>query len=779
MKRLLFLLVLSIPAFVAGHAQNVPTDRWNIHLPYGNGNSVCEGDGVIYVGTSGGLYTVKQEDFSLQRYSTVNGLSDVNVSAVGYSKEAGCLIVGYENGNIDLMKGDHITNIKDILNASSITFKKIRNITIHGTKAYLACDFGIAVMDLKKEETPTYVIFSTPGGLEMAVHQVAVADNGTIIAASDAGLYHFSGTGIFQDFGAWTRYPGIFVGTYNAVVNHNGTLYANYSRKMSNDIDNQDTLYRFNGNTWQAWDSVSARTVRSLDAQNGKLTILLAPPTGFTGTAIVKNEDGGNHAYLNDDFLFMGVRGFTDSRGVTWIAHGSAGVILLYNYDKRDYILPDGPFSNRSYRMAHNGKSLWVAAGGMSPTFAPLFSVDGVFRLTDNSKWEYFNTVNTPMLANAADFLEVLPSPTNPDVAYAVSYGSAIYQISGNTVVAKYDSSNTGGALNKAPLYGSILGSCLSLDDDGALWVGMAFTNRPLAVRKPDGTWQSFTIPGVGSGDAINTIKALKNGQVWISVRGKGIYVIKHDAYGSISQVRNVNTNTGTGALPSPYVHSIVEDKDGEVWVGTENGFIIFYNPETVLGNASFNGVQPVVQASDGNNEKLLDGVWVKEIYVDGGNRKWMATYGAGAYLMSPDGYTIQKHFLKANSPLLSDNLLSVTIHPTAGNVYFGTDLGIISYRGDATEATDQFDELVYAFPNPVRESFTGPITITGLASNAQLKITDISGQLIFQTKANGGTAVWSGNNFDGRRAKTGVYLVFASNEDGSEKEVTRILVIN
>lgn len=779
MKRLLFLLAALSAWYLPGRAQNVPTGQWDIHLPYGNGNSVCEGDGYIYVGTATGMYSVKQDGLDIKRYSTVNGLSDVGVSALGYSAEARCLIIGYANGNIDLMKGSSIINIKDIIGASSITFKKISSITIRGKLAYLACDFGIAVIDLEKEETPAYVIFSTAAGLEMPVHQVAIADDGTIAAASDAGLYRYSGTGAFQDFGAWTRYPNVFVGTYNAVVNHAGTLYANYSRKLSNGIDNQDTVYRFDGNTWQVWDTVIGRTVRSLDVQNGKFTLVMAPVSGFTGTVLVKNPDGTDLVRLDDDFMFEAVRGFTDSQGITWVAHANLGVVRVFNHHDRNIYYPPGPFSGGSYRMTHDGKSLWVAAGGMSPGFSPLYHVDGVLRLNEEDKWDYFNLVNSPLMAGSSDYLDIVTDPSKEGVTYAIAYRGGIFRISGNTVTDRYDSSTTGGALVKAPLFDAVLGSSLSMDDNGALWVGMAFSSKPLAVRKPNGTWQSFTIPGVGQGDAVNVVKAMSNGQIWVSVRGKGIYVIKHDNYTSISQARNINSNSGSGSLPSLYVQAIVQERDGEVWVGTENGFIIFYSPDVILTSSAFNGVIPVVVAADGNNEKLLDGVFVRDIYVDGGNRKWMATYGAGAYLISADGYTIQKHFMKNNSPLLSDNLLSVTVHPLEGNVYFGTDIGIISYRGDATSATDNFSDHVYAFPNPVRAEFTGPVTISGLAQDAQLKITDISGQLVYQTKANGGTAVWSGNGFDGRRAKTGVYLVFASNTDGTQKEVTRILVVN
>ena len=778
MKKILLLFFCILSLWYSGNTQNVGTGQWNVHLSYGNGTSACEGDGYVYVGTSSGFYSINQDNLSLKRYSTVNGLSDVGVSAMGYSTDASTLIICYSNGNIDLMKGTEIINIKDIITASSITFKKILNVTIKGKLAYLASEFGIAVVDLEKEEVPSYVIFSGTNGIEMPVRQVAVMDNGTVVAASDAGLYYYSGVGAFQDFGAWTRYPGVYVGTYNSVVNHNGKLYSSYSRSLSNGIDNQDTIYTYNGTSWQVWDSIMGRTVRSLDVQNGKLSILLAPISGYTGTLIVKNEDGTNHAYLNDDFLFPGVNAFTDSKGVSWVAHASLGVIRVTDYDQRNFHYPEGPFSGGSYRMKHNGKYLWVATGGVTSTFNNLYRIDGILRLSNEDKWDHFNLISQPTMAGSYDFLDIALTD-NEDVIYTVANSGAAYQISGNAVPAKFDTTNTNGAFIKAPLYSNVLPASIGLDNNGALWVGTCYTNRPLAVRKSDGTWRSFTIPGITLTDAVNVVTPLNNGQIWISVRGKGIYAIKHDNYNSIIQVKNINTNTGSGELPSPYVYTIAQDKDGEVWVGTETGFSIFYNPEVVLGNSGFNGVTPVVVATDGNNEKLLDGVFIRDIFIDGGNRKWMATYGAGAYLLSADGYTIQKHFLKSNSPLLSDNLLCVTGHPDQGNIYFGTDLGIISYRSDATQADDNFSENVFAFPNPVRPENAGPVTITGLAQNSQLKITDISGQLIYQTQANGGTATWNLNSFGGKRAQTGVYLVFAANADGSQKEVTRILIIN
>jgi flagellar hook assembly protein FlgD len=145
---------------------------------------------------------------------------------------------------------------------------------------------------------------------------------------------------------------------------------------------------------------------------------------------------------------------------------------------------------------------------------------------------------------------------------------------------------------------------------------------------------------------------------------------------------------------------------------------------------------------------------------------------------MSEDGTTELQHFTTDNSPLVSDNIITIAINQGNGEVFFGTEKGIISYKGTATEGALTHTD-VYAYPNPVRESYTGTIAIKGLVTDADVKITDISGALIYQTKALGGQAVWDGKNFVGEKAHTGIYLVFSTNEDGSQTVVTKIMIVN
>jgi len=167
----------------------------------------------------------------------------------------------------------------------------------------------------------------------------------------------------------------------------------------------------------------------------------------------------------------------------------------------------------------------------------------------------------------------------------------------------------------------------------------------------------------------------------------------------------------------------------------------------------------------------------VTSIAIDGGNRKWMGT-GRGVWLFNPTGEALVHHFTTANSPLLSDNILDIEINAQTGEVFFATDKGLVSFRGDATEGTAVFQQ-VKIFPNPVTSAFMGTVAINGLATDAIVKITDISGKMIWQTQAQGGTASWNVQDYHGKRAATGIYLVFASTPDGSESAVGKIAVID
>ena len=225
-------------------------------------------------------------------------------------------------------------------------------------------------------------------------------------------------------------------------------------------------------------------------------------------------------------------------------------------------------------------------------------------------------------------------------------------------------------------------------------------------------------------------------------------------------------------------VYSIVEDLDGNIWVGTDQGPLIYYNPDKVL-DEDLRAFRIKIPRNDGTDlaDFMLGTEMITTIAVDGANRKWLGTNSSGAYLLSPDGTTRIINYNEQNSPILSNSIVTLSVDNKSGDVWFGTSKGIQSVRTDATVGGEKFIN-VYTFPNPVREDFTGNVTITGLMRDSQIRITDISGNIVYETVYNGGLATWDLKTYNGKRVSTGVYLVFCASNDGTESTVTKMLVI-
>lgn len=239
------------------------------------------------------------------------------------------------------------------------------------------------------------------------------------------------------------------------------------------------------------------------------------------------------------------------------------------------------------------------------------------------------------------------------------------------------------------------------------------------------------------------------------------------------NQLQYISTGAGSGNLPSENVKSLALDRDGQMWVGTDRGVVVFDNPSAIFSGKNFDAYTPVFE-----RRRLLGNETITSIAIDGGNRKWTGTRN-GIFLFGPDGTELVSNFNEKNSPLPSNEILYITAEPNTGEIYIRTPKGMVSYRGTSTEGTlTQDGSGVKVFPNPVRPGFDGQIGIEGLVENAVVKITDIAGNLVFETRANGGTAVWNGNTLSGKRVETGIYLIFSANAKGEESLVSRLAVV-
>ena len=317
------------------------------------------------------------------------------------------------------------------------------------------------------------------------------------------------------------------------------------------------------------------------------------------------------------------------------------------------------------------------------------------------------------------------------------------------------------------------------MDRNRYLWITQTEVPGSIKVLKPDGTWivNPVTVDAPDMGDII----IARNGYKWIILpRGYGLFVLDdNNTPGNFNDDRSKKmlVEDGEGKIIS-VVYSLAEDLDGNIWVGTDQGPLIYYNPDRIF-DTDFKATRIKIPRNDGTGlaDYLLGTEAITSIAVDGANRKWLGTSGSGAYLVSSDGMKTLKNFNEQNSPILSNSVISLAVDNVTGEVWFGTSKGIQSYRGDATAGGETFTK-VYAFPNPVREDYTGNVTITGLVRNTQIRITDISGNLVYQTVSDGGQATWDLHTYNRRRVTTGVYLIFCASEDGSQSCVTKMLVI-
>jgi hypothetical protein len=247
----------------------------------------------------------------------------------------------------------------------------------------------------------------------------------------------------------------------------------------------------------------------------------------------------------------------------------------------------------------------------------------------------------------------------------------------------------------------------------------------------------------------------------------------------NIIAYENIVNQDGTKINIQDGIRCVVEDLEQNIWVGTSMGPVMLERSEIENNGSTFTQVK--VPRNDGTNyaDYLLEGVNIKSIVVDGGNRKWIGTIGNGLYLISADNMEQIEHFTADNSPLLSNNIFSLAINNETGELYIGTDIGLCSYTTDATAALSSIEkDNVYAYPNPVEPGYDGLITIVGLSLDADVKILSASGQLVAQGRSNGGTFTWNGRDKKGRRVVSGIYMVVTATNKGEKGTVCKIAII-
>ncbi len=771
-------------------AQTVPIGGWQEHLSYKNALSVTAGNGIVYCATKSGVFSFKKSDNSMTRLSKINSLSDVEATVIRINPFNNKVIVSYKNSNIDLIENNRVVNISDIKRKSIIGNKLINNISFINQYAYLSCGFGIVVIDMDRDEVKdTYYI--GPGGAAIDVRDIA--NDGTYLyAATSSGIYRaLLSNPNLANFASWTLINNLAsgidlpTGIYNTIAVFNGKMYTNYSNYIMNNTYNQDSMFVLDIAT-SSWShfipsgfptSGSGYITYTIKNNYNQLLLVLEGSVYTFNTSLVGT--GYYSGYFSD--ATRAKDAVLDNAGGIWMADSKYGLVSWLpgiGYQAR---YPNGPSNERVINMSLSDEVLWVAPGGVNVSWQNVGFTDGLYSFA-NESWtnvngDYPSVIN---LDTIYDIMNVIVDPDNSKKAYASTWGFGVIELNNGVPTNVYTESNS--SLHAISANGPIWTYGLAFDEAKNLWITNSVVTNALSVKKATGGWQDFDFSAIlGAGSYLGQVLVDKTDQKWIVLtRGGGILVTKIGTTAatiSAANTKKLTISPGNGALPTTAVECLAKDLDDEIWVGTGKGVCVFYTPENVFTGANFDA-QQILLEQDGHVQILLETEIVQAIAVDDANRKWIGTANSGVFLMSADGTKQIQHFDETNSPLFSNDVKSIVINHKTGEVYFGTSKGVISYRGTAAEAYDDFTD-VYAFPNPVNHGYNGPIAIKGLMNNSTLKITDITGSLVYETKSEGGQAIWYGTNFKNERVSSGVYMVFCTSEDGTKKFVTKILIIN
>ncbi|UCG27291.1 MAG: hypothetical protein JSV24_09985 [Bacteroidales bacterium] len=762
----MLLLSMVLPCLLYGQLK---IGEWRDHLPYSHGETITIGDKKIYCASKNSLFLLNKDDNSLEKLSKVNGLSDIGISTIKYSSENDLLFIAYTNTNIDLVRGNQIFNISDIKRKSIPGNKVINNILFIDKYAYLSCGFGIVVVNLEKREIKdTYYIGEN--GSPMEVFQLALNGN-YLYAATEKGILKadINSPNLIY-YTAWTRITGIpgSQNRFNRILSFNNRILVN----RSDDQLVTDTIYLFNGSAWEIFDSRDGIKNLSFTAYQNKLFISSKGLLRIYNNIIQleREIDSYIHAVPNAMDALM------DEDGVVWIADNYLGIVKHPSPGLFESIYPNGPFTEEVSDMDISAGNLRLAGGGRDAGWTGIFNIGKIYTYTDGI-WD--NILDYSI----RDVVRVLSDPSNPDIFFAASWGHGLLEYHEGTLENHFKEGEPSTLESIIPGDDYVRIGGMAFDANHNLWMTNSGVDNPVSVRKLDGTWKSFPYGNVINAPTISDIIVTYYDHKWILLpRGFGLFAfdnngtiddLNDDRYKKFSVV-DQDGNTIND------VYSIAEDLDGNIWVGTNQGPVVYYSPENLFSDPDFRAQRIKVPRNDGSDlaDYLLATETITSIAVDGANRKWIGTDGAGAFLLSEDGLQEIHNFNETNSPLLSNHITTIAIDHESGEVFFGTDQGVVSYRSTATEGSDDFSN-VYVFPNPVREDYYGPITITGLVTDVNVKITDISGNIVYETTALGGQAIWDGRTFSGERVHTGVYLIFSTNEDGSKTHVTKVLFIH
>ena len=739
---------------------------WRAHSAYSIIDEVAVMKEKVFALSNHSLFAVDKQSEELSYYSRLTGLNGAVISTIGYNPALNLLLVCYENGQIDVINAkDEIENIPDLYLKQANFSKIVNSIYMYENTAYLAMDFGILVLDMKKREIKdTYIIGKDAS--EVNIKDITILGD-SIYAVSPQLLYSAALSDPLSDYAYWQTQSLPNGQEATALSAHKQQLY----------IIRDAVLWSRNGGQWHKHSTTFA--AKDLCQTNQELFIL---PKDKDGVAIVGTD-------LSLQWQEMGIISDIQSDGNSlWFALDKYG--LMRGSDRQTF-LPDGPINNTAYRMRFFGDRLYIVPGGR---WATQNKTPAEIMFYENDSWVNIShsQINEACNATILDLMNVAQDPKDKDHYFVTSFGSGLLEMYRDEVIKLYTPSNSSltSAVDKHPeLYTRTDGAMF--DNQGYLWVlNTSATNNIHIIDANGNTIAKYNLYSDGVRVPLYTpgeilVDHRNPTWKWIPLcrYNTGLILLQDNGTPTDPTDDKVTYHTewydqnGKLVLPES-IFSLAQDRDNTMWVGTNKG--LFLIPATIDFTTSNRCERVIIGRNDGTKlgDYLLENEQINSIVVDGGNRKWIGTASSGVFLLSPNGEETIEHFTSENSPLPSNNVLSIAIQESTGEVFFGTGQGLVSYMSDAIEPATDFNEI-YAYPNPVHPNYKGLITVRGLMANTQVRIVDANGNLVTNIPSNGGEAIWDMTNAQGDRVATGIYTILCNTADGSGHGTTKILIMN
>ena len=737
---------------------------WQGYFSYNEIKDLSTSTTAIFAASENALFSKNTIDNQIKTTNTVDGLSGQTISSLHYSSVFNKTVVGYENGLIIVINDVDGTmlNVVDIINKQlPANRKKVNHFMEFDGILYVSCDFGIVQFSLKSMLFgDTY--FIGDGGAEISVKQTAI-HNGFIYAATNSGVRRASI--LSKNLNDYKQWELVAAGSWSSIESFGAELIAVNDSENINKYDSSTNS--FMGLTPLPQPTVDTRasgayliitTAASVYVLNKQLSIVRQ----INSNQIPDYNPIFSCATSIDDVIYIG----TKENGLL-----STTITAISSFENTT---PMGPSRNNIFALQATTSSLWAVYGDYDISYNP-YDLDSY----GISKFTQAGWLNIPYKAvlGAKSMGRITVNPNKEDEVYASSFFSGLLKIEGDRPTFLYNQTNSGleSLTFQGPNYFDVRINGAAFDKSGNFWVTNSRVKNGLKVLKNDGQWQRFSTEKILDATEDNSFGRMvidKNGTKWMATNRDGVVGFNE----SNNSFKKITIGTDKGNLPASDVRALAVDNRNQLWIGTIKGLRILNNVSSFQTEDQLTA-NSIIIIDDNLAQELLYEQFITDIAVDGANNKWIGTADSGLFLVSQNGQETKYHFTINNSPLPSNVINDIDINSATGEVFIATAKGLVSFKGIATKANEDLTNA-YVYPNPVRPEYDGTVKIAGLINRANVKITDIAGNLVYEAISEGGTLEWDTTAFGKYKVASGVYMIFISAQDGIETKVKKVMII-